>query len=264
MIHAQPLRTRGTECGPDRWVTLPAVISMMEDLRWEWLREPDLGFLERIHEGHGFFVTEQHVAMCRRFGSGIDATISGVLRRVGRVQASADQALIRDDGVLLAHCRITGVWMGPDGRLARIPRRARDFVVDEPIASVRGAGEPGSATSLFDPPQPLRPGGLDLPLDEPVPEHAHRRTLQVRATDCDIFQHVNAANYVRYIADSLAFQGASPSLHRAHLRYTGQARALDEVDVHTWMIDGPIWGAAVTREDEVLFRTTVETEIDPR
>lgn len=261
MIYTEPLRTRGTECAPDRWITLPAVISMFEHLRWEWLRVPEIGLVDQIHEGHGFFVTEQRIALSRRFGSGVDAEVSGVLRKIGRVQAIADQALVRRDGVRLAHCRIEGVWTGPGGRLARIPRKAREFVVDDPIEGKRGQSEAGSARSLFDPPSPLRPEGLDLPMQTDIPAGCHRRELTVRATDCDIFQHVNAANYVRYIADSLASQGASPSLHRARLKYTGQARAQDRVEVRTWPSSASVWGAAVVRRDEVLFQATVETEV---
>ncbi|MFT6234842.1 MAG: acyl-ACP thioesterase, partial [Myxococcota bacterium] len=41
--------------------------------------------------------------------------------------------------------------------------------------------------------------------------------ITVRASDIDIFKHVNAANYVRNVASALARGGASESIHRAEL-----------------------------------------------
>ncbi len=260
MIYARPLRTRATDCGPDRWVTLPHVISYFEHLRWEWLRVPELGLVDAIHQGHGFYVIEQQVALSRRFGQGEDAMVRGVLRTVGRARASADQDLVRNDGILLAHCHIMGVWVRPNGRLGKIPRQAMDGIGTQPLPSQRGEAEARDANSLFDPPQPLRHGGLDLPIHDDIPPDAHRRLMSVRATDCDVFQHVNAAGYVRYLADSLFVQGASPSLHRASVRYSGQALAGDTVEVRSWNVEGDVWAGAVLRGDEVLFRGTVETE----
>lgn len=56
MIFSTPLNTRATECGPDRWITRPHVVSYMEHCRWLWMREPDLGLVDAVHEGHGFYV----------------------------------------------------------------------------------------------------------------------------------------------------------------------------------------------------------------
>ncbi len=263
MIFELPLRTRGTDCGPDRWVTLPAIISYMEHCRWEWLRDPDLGLAEAVHEGHGFFVITQSIAMSRRFGQGQQTTIGCALRKVGRSVAEGDQDIVREDGVLLARCTIRGAWMAPTGRLAKIPVKARESVTDVAVPSTVGKSEIGDPDSLFDPPQPLRPDGFDLTIVDELPADPnaiHCRTLTVRATDCDIFKHVNAANYVRYIADSLAAQGASASVHRAELQYKGQALAGDEVDVLTWALGDDCWAAAILRDEEVLFRAVVQTE----
>ncbi len=260
MIYSRPLHTRGIDCASDHWVGLPTVLRFFEHCRWEWLRVPELGLVEAVHAGHGFYVTEQVVALSRRFGQGVSAEVRGALRKVGRVEARAEQDLVRSDGVLLAHCHIRGVWVAPGGRLTRIPRVARGAVTEEPLVSARGADEPGTPGSLFDPPSPLRPGTLDLALPTEPPAGAHRHTLRVRSSDCDIFAHVNAAHYVRFVADSLASQGASPSLHRAAVRYIGQAIAGDTVEVLTWPLEPERWGAAVTRDDEVLFTACVDTE----
>ena len=260
MIFSHPLRTRGTDCDPDHWVGIPAVLRFFEHCRWEWLRAPDLGLADLVHAGHGFYVTEQSVALSRRFGQGVSGEVRGVLRRVGRVEARADQDFVRSDGVVLARCRIRGVWVGPTGRMARIPRSARAAVSDEPLSSRRGDDEPGTPGSLFDPPLPLRAGELDLEAPEETPTGAHQRTLVVRSSDLDIFNHVNAANYVKFVADSLAVQGASPSLHRVAVRYIGQAVAGDTVVVHTWPLGGDLWGGAVHRGEDCLFQSVVHTE----
>lgn len=260
MIYSLPLRTRGTECGADRWVTLPAIISYMEHCRWGWLAEPSLGLVDAVHQGHGFYVVNQSIAMSRRFGQGQNTQVRCVLRHVGRSVAQGDQDVVRDDGTSLAHCNIRGAWMGPTGRLARIPTQARESVTEALLASERGEPQVGSPDSLFEPPQPLRPGTFGLEIIDDIPAGAHRRTLRVRATDIDIFNHVNGANYVRYIADSLAIQEASPSLHRAELKYMGQAKSGDLIDVATWPLGDDVWAAGITRAGEPLFRATVQTE----
>ena len=262
MIYSIPLRTRGTECGPDRWVSLPAVIGYMEHCRWQWMREPSLGLVEAVEEGHGFYVVNQSVALSRRFGQGVQGHVRCALRHAGRSVARGEQDVMRDDGVLLARCTIRGVWMSPSGRFARLPAAVRESVSDLPLAARRGEPEPGHPRSLFHPPQPLRSGLLNLAQGEEAPELGHRHDMRVRATDCDIFGHVNAANYVRFVADSLALQGASPSLHRAELAYTGQARAGDRVVVHTGALGDERWAARILRGEEVLFSAVVETEAE--
>ena len=260
MIYSIPLRTRGTECGPDRWVTLPAVVGYMEYCRWQWMREPSLGLVDAVEEGHGFYVVNQSIAMSRRFGQGVQARVRCALRHAGRSVARGEQDVVRDDGVLLATCRIRGVWMSPSGRFARLPDAVKESVSDVPLASQRGEPDAGHPRSLFHPPQPLRSGLLDLELPADHPNKEHHRQMRVRATDCDIFGHVNAANYARFVADSLALQGASASLHRAELAYTGQARAGDEVVVHTAALGEDRWAARILRADKVLFSAVVQTE----
>ncbi len=260
MIFALPLRTRGTECGPDRWVTLPAIISYMEHCRWEWLRVPGLGLSEAVREGHGFYVLNQSIAMSRRFGQGQQSQVRCVLRFIGRTVAKGEQDVVRDDGTLLAHCSIRGAWIDPIGRLARIPLQAKESISDLPLVSEQGEPDAGDPDSLFDPPQPLRPATPELTIADDPPEDANCRVVAVRATDCDIFEHVNAANYVRFVADSLALQGASSSLYRAELKYMGQARFADQVEVRTWPLGNDCWGATISRGDEQLFRAAVQTE----
>lgn len=260
MVFSLPLRTRGTECGPDRWVTLPAVISHFEHCRWLWMQDPQLGLLDAVHEGHGFYVVQQSIAMNRRFGMGVQGQVRCALTHAGRSAAEGLQDLVRDDGVQLAHCHIRGAWMGPNGRLARLPKQIRASLFTGDLAPKRGEPEPGSPDSLFTPPEPLRPGSLDLALPEKRPETVHEHGVTVRASDIDIFDHVNAANYVRYVATALAAQGHSPSIHRAELRYRGQGRVGDALRVLSWALGDHTHAADILRGDELLFRCVVQTE----
>lgn len=259
MIFSIPLRTRGTECGPDRWITLPAVISYMEHCRWLWMDEPELGLAEAVHQGHGFYVIRQSIAMSRRFGMGQHCRVRCVLTHAGRSVAEGTQDVLRDDGVQLAHCRIRGAWMGPTGRLARLPRKIRASVFTGELDGVRGSPAPGVPDSLFAPPEPLRPGGLDLALVELGDDDEHHE-LRVRASDLDIFDHVNAANYVRFVGSALSARGVSPSMHRAELEYRGQARGGDVLRVRTRALGEGCHAADIARGDEVLFRAAVQTE----
>ncbi len=260
MIFSIPLTTRGTECGPDRWVTLPSIISYMEHCRWLWMDEPELGLVEAVHEGHGFYVVQQSIAMNRRFGMDQRCEIRCAMTYAGRSVAEGLQDVLRDDGVKLAHCHIRGAFMGPTGRLARLPIKTRESVYEGELDGVRGTAHAGTPGSLFDPSQPLRPGTLELALPTDRPEEVDRYRITVRASDIDIFKHVNAANYVRFVASALSRRGGSESIHRAELKYSGQAVVGDVLDVLTWSLGGDVYAADILRGDEVLFRAVVETE----
>lgn len=150
--------------------------------------------------------------------------------------------------------------MGPTGRLARLPVKTREAVYEGELDGVRGVAAEGHPSSLFNPPESLRPGSLDLVLPTERPEEVDQYRITVRASDIDIFKHVNAANYVRYVASALSRRGGSESIHRAELKYSGQAVVGDVLDVLTWSLSGDVYAADILRGDEVLFRPVVETE----
>ena len=62
------------------------------------------------------------------------------------------------------------------------------------------------------------------------------------------------------MASSLAVQGFSPSIHRAELRYRGQALAGDALEVRTWSLGDDRFAADIERDGEVLFSAVVQTE----
>ncbi|MBX2811497.1 MAG: hypothetical protein KTR25_06800 [Myxococcales bacterium] len=224
------------------------------------MKEPALGLLESVHHGYGFYVLNQSIAMNRRFGMGQNVQVRCTLTHMGRSTAEGVQDVIREDGVQLAHCRIRGAWIGPKGQLARIPEQARKAVYQGTLESTRGDPEPGTPDSLFRPPEPLRTGKLDLQLQEIQATEMYEHAVTVRASDLDIFSHVNAANYVRYVADALATRDLSPSLHRAELKYVGQAREGDRLRVCYWDLGDHCHAAHILRDGTTLFQAVVETE----
>jgi acyl-CoA thioesterase FadM len=259
MLHSLPVRLRGTELGPDRWITLPAVMRVFEQARWVWMEEPELGLMEALHEGFGFYIARQSLHMNRRFGMGGRAVVRSTLTRVGRSSVDVAQELVRDDGVQLAHTHMVAAWVHPGGRLARIPGELREVGCHSIEPGPLGEPRHGSERSLYDVPEPLRPpGGLELP-GEP-PGSGIEWPVRVRASDLDVFDHVNAANYLRFVGDALAARGLSSSLYGARMRYHGQARRGDALVVQTETVGEHVHHAWVRRDGEVLYRAAVETE----
>jgi acyl-CoA thioesterase FadM len=254
-IHTTSLVVRGYECGPDRIVGLPRILSYMEHARWEWILRPELGLVDGLHSGHFFVVHRQTVARARTFGIGTRAIVRAALRQVGRVQCTVEQDLVRDDGVLLARAHIVAVWLGPGGHMARIPERTREAVTDEPMVSHRGEALAGVATSFLAPDEHEEELLLEPLVQRDVPEHAERRPMVVRPSDCDMFGHVNGSSYVRFAEDALF------PAQRLDVEYRGQAVPHDEVVVRTWAPEVPTaqgqQAFALQRGDQTLCRAVL-------
>jgi acyl-CoA thioesterase FadM len=254
-IHTTDLIVRGYECGPDRIVGIPRILSYFEHCRWEWILRPELGLVDGLHSGHFFVVHRQVVARTRTFGIDTRATVRASLRSVGRVQCRVEQDLVRDDGVLLAKASIVAVWLGPTGRMTRIPDATRDAVTDEPMHAQRGEATAGVAASFLSPDEHEEPLVLEELVQRDVPEHATRRSMVVRPSDCDMFGHVNGSHYVRFAEDALF------PAQRLDVEYRGQAVAHDEVVVRTWAPEAPTAPGqrafALQRGDETLCRAVL-------
>ncbi len=247
-----PLRVRGYECSVDRTVPLPVVLSYMEHCRWEWILVPELGLVEGLHTGHFFVVHRQTVALARTFGIGTRATVRAALRSVGRVQCEVEQEVVRDDGVLLARAHITAVWLGPGGRMARIPDRTRAAVTDEPLASRAAPPHDGREGSFLAPAERTFDPVLEPLVTREVPEGADRVGLVARPSDCDMFGHVNGSNYLRYFEDAFGRRAL-----RADVEYRGQAVAGDALTLRSWERGEGRRAFALQRGDETLCRAVL-------
>jgi len=254
-IHTSDLVVRGYECGSDRVVGLPRILSYFEHCRWQWILRPELGLVDGLHSGHFFVVHRQTVARTRTFGIDTRCTVRAALRKVGRVQCDVEQDLIRDDGVLLAKAHIVAIWLGPGGRMARVPNLTRTAVTDEPLPFDRGVAKGGMVDSFLAPDEHEEPLILERLVQRDVPDHATRTPLRARPSDCDMFGHVNGSNYVRYAEDALF------SAQRLDVEYRGQAVANDALSVRTWTPDAPTAEGqrafALQRGDETLCRAVL-------
>ncbi len=255
-VHESRVVVRGYECGQDRTVHLPKVLSYLEHARWEWILRPELGLVDLLEQGHFFVVHHATLALLRTFGTGTEIAVRAVLRRVGRVHCEVEQDLVRSDGVRLAHARITAVWIGPSGRMARVPDATRQRVTNAPLALTRGAGaSPVARRAWMAPPERALDGTLHPAGRAPsVPDDALTDVLVVRPSDCDMFGHVNNANYLRYFEDAVG----AHAVH-ADLEYRGQARAGERLALRRWNTEaGP--ALALQRERATLCAGVLRLE----
>ncbi|MCO4745831.1 MAG: acyl-[acyl-carrier-protein] thioesterase [Proteobacteria bacterium] len=252
------LSSRGYECDTSGTVSIAHILSYCEHQRWETMREPELGLVEAVHDGHFFVVLEQHIERLCSFGMSVPLRIEMVLDQVGRSSVWVRHALVREsDNRLLAIAKVRGAWLGPNRRLARIPGRLRDVAqLQAGVPFHEHAGEHGTGGtegSWFDPPTKSREAqGMLAPpavADGPIVE---QRT--VRHRDTDVFGHLNAATWLRFFEDA-----ATPEHHswRASLKYIREALPGDHLDMHVVHIDGVAWCAA-TRDGELLATATIE------
>jgi acyl-CoA thioesterase FadM len=246
------LRVRGYEATHDRTVGLPQVLSYMEHCRWEWILDPSLGLAEGLHTGHFFVVHRQTVALARTFGIGTRARVRAALRKVGRVQCDVEQDVVRDDGVLLARAHITAIWLGPSGRMVRLPDAVREGVTDEPLASTVADDAPGRPDSFLSPPERTLPVQLPRLVEREVPDSAATRARLARPSDCDMFGHVNGSNYLRAFEDVWGRHAT-----QADIEYRGQATADDLLQVRSWPHPSGRAAFALQRGDETLCRAVL-------
>jgi acyl-CoA thioesterase FadM len=238
-VFAVPVAVRGYECGVDHVVALPTMLSYCEHCRWQWIRAPDLGLTSLLQNGHYFVVHRARIHRTEPFGLDTTLTVRSALRAVGRVHCEVEQALVRDDGTLLGRAAIHAIWIGPQGRMRRVPDATREAITDEPLAPT------------LDPEGPRRPILPARHEDRDPPADAERTRIVARRSDCDSFDHVNHAAYLRYLEDAL---GGPVVL--AELAYRRPARAGDELTLHRWAEDDGM-SFAITNHGEVGFRATV-------
>lgn len=254
-VFSVPVTIRGYECRQGAVVGLPQVLSLLEHCRWEWILAPSLGLVEALHEGHFFVVHRATVGLCRTFGIGTELSVRAVLRKVGRVNCYVEQDLVRADGVRLARAFINAIWIGPDGRMKRVPEPVRHAPTDLVLAATEdaplGSGVPGS---FLDPPEQRFAVTLDETVYTEVPEHATRSSIVVRPSDCDLHDHVNNANYLRYFEDALG----APA-REGTVEYRGQATQGDRLTLAQWPVGEGRCAFVLHRGDDVMARAVVVT-----
>lgn len=245
----EDITTRGYEADRTRRVPLPMVFQYLEHLRWRSIIDPASGLGRYVDRGHFFVVHRQRLVLARGFGQ--DTEIRAYMWPVRLGRSAIDlvhEVRRRSDGVVLARAEVTGLWLDPSRRLARMPDELRDFAssLEAPEPAPRAAPECHAdrlETSYIRPPDlayPVRSLELDAPEPDAAPDDAFEYRCRVRPSDLDIFAHVNAATYLRYCDDAradaegyLGADGRGPAF-RAAIRYERETLEGEEVVVRTW------------------------------
>ncbi len=292
--HAEPfelaLRTRGYEADFTGTIPMPAFFRYFEYTRWELMREPRLGLLDAVHAGHFFVVRQQNVELLRHLGQGVPLIVRTWFDEVGRISATVHhEALRADDGALVAQARVTGVWIGPNRKMTKLPAKMRALAKAQIAALADGptrrgvaadvatsAAVGGQRTSFFEPLEVVHPElGLDVTPPPPTTptEASFHLDLIVPHRDLDIFSHVNAATWLSYCDEArhaAARAGVLPAAAaaggfnvRATVKYFREAVAGDPLRVHLWPVaDTPrALGFAIARgpEGEISCTARVDT-----
>lgn len=257
-VFEERIVTRGTEIDRTATVSMASVLRYFEHTRWCVMQRPLLGLIDLIDQGHFFVVRSQVVELRRRIGQGQPLILTTRFLDVGRSTATVVHEALRErDGAVVARARVTGVWLAPSRRPARIPDALRavtraeavgggdevdgvdalDGVVE--LAEVHG----GEASSFIAPPEkvftPLSVK-VEPPLEPPEPARAVHR-LVVPSRDLDVFSHVNAATFLHYADDAREAEaerlGLAPDVARGFvarvgLFYQREARRGDHLALH--------------------------------
>ncbi|PKN56770.1 MAG: hypothetical protein CVU56_14390 [Deltaproteobacteria bacterium HGW-Deltaproteobacteria-14] len=281
------LVTRGYETDYTGTIPMPIVFRFFEHKRWLMMRDPRLGIIDHVHAGHFFVVREQTIEILRHLGQGVALVIRTRFDQAGRSTLGVSHELLRaSDGALVARAHVTGVWIGPNRRMVRLPDHLRDVARAQaaelrahPPTPHRPTAQPhdrGLATSFFEPPEVVHPGlGLDVtPPAGPPPPGAFTHDVVVPPRELDIFSHVNAATWLAYCDDARhagAAAGAFPAElgHggynvRSVILYKREAVVGDRLTVHAWRIAGDdraVAFAILRRGDpDPLCVTRIDTE----
>ena len=210
-LFSRKITTRGYE--PDRFATVPIqrYLNYLEWLRWEFIQDPETGLLEGLQSGHFPVVRSQRFELIQRIGMGRDLLLWARVTKVGRSTVTLEHHVIaEDDGSLVAHAIVEGLWLGPSRRLVRIPDAFRELaekhaLAESPKCSILPANRPTETGPLIHTnPTPciFKRKGLDLHLPN-APESTFTSERTIRPSDIDIFSHVNAATYVDMFEDAL-------------------------------------------------------------
>jgi acyl-CoA thioesterase FadM len=277
-LFSKTTTTRGYE--PDRHATVPLqrYLNYLEWLRWEFIQEPSTGLVEGLSSGHFPVVRSQRFELIQRVGMGRDLVLWAQVTKVGRSTVTLEHHVVAaDDGSLVAHAIVEGLWLGPSRRLVRIPDAFRSLAaeharLDSPshqILSPRSTGGDGPLIHTNPEPHVFKRRGLDLDLEKTIGA-AFRVERIVRPSDIDIFSHVNAATYVDIFEDALyeaykaralpeAVETRPTAVNRLVIQYDREALLDETVAIHCWPVAGGGYAFELCRasDREVLCRATL-------
>lgn len=217
-------KARGDEIGADAVVPPARMLSWLEHGRWCALEAGDGVLAPLFKDGNIMVVRAQRLAL--GVGVGWQGRIkTGVgLTRVGNSSVELAQSIWTDEGnpCNVADLRLVGVALGVDRRPRQLPPEVRlqAHIMPEP------------------------PGLVGLTLPNHV-DGGYTWNAPVRASDIDLFRHVNHARYADWSIDALRAGEAAGSL-----------------GPH-WRAGRPVAALSIDYVREVVFGETIAVALQP-
>lgn len=218
-------QTRGDEIGADGAIGATKLLSWLEHGRWCALDNGSGVLAPLFADGNIMVVRAQRLALGVSVGWQ-DRVKTGVgLARVGNSSVEIAQSLWTDEETprCVAELRLVGVALGADRRPRLLPPevRSKALAVEEPL----------SLQSLLLP-ELLQPDYL--------------WQVAVRASEIDLFRHVNHARYADWVQDALRAAEAKGSLG------------------HAWQLRRPVCAVAIDYVKEVVFGETIAVAVQAK
>lgn len=281
------LTTRGYEADASRRVPLPMFFHYLEHQRWRALCDPEVGLADHVDRGHFFVVQKQRMELFAGVGQDVPLRVYMWADRIGRSTIDVvHEVRRRTDGRTVARAQVVGLWLGPNRRLTRIPDGLRQYIGDlEPPPEVEPdlveqpcvpADADRLESSYIRPPEVPYPASdletLNVPNEEDAPADAHRSLRTVRWSELDIFDHVNAATYLRFCDDARAaydLEHDSPAgtLRRpqigAALHYDRETREGETLEILSWRVAPGRLGFVLRSAEDGSLRSRVLMALAP-
>jgi len=241
-MQTSTLVVRGDELDRSGAVSPAKLLSYCEGARWLALGQG--GPLAVLFSGgHKVLVRAQRAQIGQPARLGAKLTSTVWLASVGRTSLELGQQLVDESGAMVARLLLTVVHLGPEGRPVPVPAELAALAIG------RGELEGLAAWTL----------GQEAP-----PADAFAFHFFVRASEIDLFQHVNHARYLDYFLDAKVFGDrggqhtdwpeAAP-LREVVLDYAAEAVIGEVVGAALWADGEPgVLHAALVREGKVLCR----------
>lgn len=175
------LTCRGDEIGADQTVRPGQLLAWLEHGRWAAAEHQKSGIDQLFAQGLLTVVRVQQVGFCAPVDLGQTVQLAVGIGKVGNSSVEIAESMwsTEDPPRCLAELRIVGVALGPDRKPARVPDSLR--AVSRPLTP---------ATTL---------AGM-TPTDLERPDFTW--SSEVRASEIDLFQHVNHARYADWLDDA--------------------------------------------------------------
>ena len=275
--------TRGYE--PDNTATIPVcrILNYLEQLRWEFIRDPDSQLQEYLASGHFPVVRSQRIEMVQRVGMDTALELYARVLKVGRNIVIIEHHVIESKTrALVTHAIVEGIFLGPNRRPVRIPEGFRALAahhqsLETPQHILDPAHRPAPDQTLIHttPERTIfEPMGLeDFYHPEAAVQAPFESEFQVRPSQIDIFNHVNAATYVDMFTDALGEASQQPDgpfksyadagLRRLAIQYQQEATVHQKLVARIWPLERDHFGCELYRPADGVSLCLATLHLDP-